>query len=198
MSILIPWTRIADLTIRPRLFSGNQEGVLGGEDLPTPRMGDRFAVDFITTQLRQDAESRLFIAALFEATTADARISLRLPNSKVMPGLAGAIVDGAGQAGSTINLRGLTPGATVRRGGFFSILHAGVHRVYMPRTEAMADAAGKMALPIWPMLRFLTADGDVCHFDDPMIEGQLIGLDKGAGFERNRTKPLTFTVQERK
>lgn len=198
MSVLIPWTRIADLTIRPRLFSGNQEGVLGGEDLPTPRMGDRLAADFLTTQLRQDAESRLLIAALFEATTADARIALRMPTATKMLGRSGAVVDGAGQAGSVVNLRGFMPGAVVRRGAMFSIVHNGVHHVFMPRAEVIAGASGKIALPIWPMLRFLTADGDACHLDDPMIEGQLIGFDKGAGFERNRTKPLTFTIQERK
>ncbi len=81
MSVFIPWYRIADLAIRPRLFSGNQEGVLGGEDLPIPRMGDRFAVDIVTSQLRQDAASRDLIGLLMEATTADARIELRLPNA---------------------------------------------------------------------------------------------------------------------
>lgn len=198
MSVLIPWTRIADLQIRPRLFSGNQEGVLGGEDLQVSRMGDRFAVDIVTTQFRQDDESRLFIGALFEATTADARIALRAPNLRPMPGRAAVVVDGANQAGSLLNLRGFSAGAVIRRYAFFSVVHDGVHRVMMPRAEAIADDAGKMTLPIWPMLRFLTADGDVCHINDPMIEGQLIGFDKGAGFESNRTKPMTFSIQERK
>ena len=79
-----------------------------------------------------------------------------------------------------------------------SIVHGGVHFVHMVRAETVADSNGRLSLPIWPMLRFVSADGDVCHFADPMIEGQLIGFDKGAGFERNRTKPLSFTIQERK
>lgn len=197
MSILIPWTRIADLTIRPRLFSGNQEGVLGGEDLQTPRMGDRFCADFLTSQLRQDAQSRELIALLMEATTADALIELRLPNRPKSIG-SGIAIDGAGQAGSVLNLRGAYPRTEFVHGRFFSVVHAGVHRVHMVRGRAVAGADGRVALPIWPMLRFISTDGDVCHFDKPMIEGQLIGFDKGAGFERNRTKPLTFTVQERK
>ena len=64
------------------------------------------------------------------------------------------------------------------------------------KREASTDPKGK-ALQV-AMLRFLTVDGDVCHFDQPMIEGQLVGFDKGAGFERNRTKPVTFTIQERR
>jgi len=196
LSVFVPWTRIADLTIRPRLFSSNQEGVLGGEDLQISRLGDRFAVDVSTTQLRQDAESRDLIGLLMEATTADARMQLRLPNAPRPIG-SGIVADGAGQTGSTISLRGAYRQTEfVRR--FFSIVHGGVHYVHMVRGRAMADANGKVALPIWPMLRFVTTDGDVCHFDDPMIEGQLLGFDKGAGFERNRTKPLAFSIQERK
>lgn len=197
MSLLIPWSRIADLTIRPRLFSSNQEGVLGGADLPIPRMGDRWAVDVSTTQLRQDAESRLLLATLFEATTADARIALRVPNrSRPMSG--GIVADGADQSGSILNVRGRFAGIAFARGDFFSIVHDGVHHVHMVRGQAISGTDGRAAVPIWPMLRFLTADGDVCHFDQPMIEGQLVGFDKGAGFERNRTKPLAFTIQERR
>lgn len=197
MSVFIPWTRINDLTIRPRLFSGNQEGVLGGADLPIPRMGDRFVVDVSTSQLRQDAESRQLIAALMEATTADARIALRLPN---MPTLirGNGVVDGAGQAGSILRVRDLIPNAVLHWGAFFSIVHAGLHYVHMIRAQVLVDASGRSAVPIWPMLRFITVDAEPCHFVDPMIEGQLVGFDKGAGFERNRTKPLAFSIQERK
>lgn len=197
MSVLIPWTRVADLSIRPRLFSGNQEGVLGGEDLPTPRMGDRFAVDVVTAQLRQDADSRLLTAALFEALTGDATIELRVPTAVKTAGLYGAVADGAGQSGSVLAVRGLTPGSAIRRGAFFSIVHDGVHRVHMVTREVIA-VGGKAQVAIWPMLRFLTADGDRCHFDRPMIEGQLLGFDKGAGFVRNRAKPLSFSIQERR
>lgn len=197
MSIFIPWLRIKDLTIRPRLFSGNQEGVLGGEDLPIPHLGDRFAIDVITTQLRQDAQSRELIALLMEATTADARMELRLPNRPRDIG-SGIVADGAGQAGSILNLRGAYRQTEFLRGHFFSIEHNGIHRVHMVRGRVVAGADGRVALPIWPMLRFLTTDGDRCHFDQPMIEGQLVGFDKGAAFERNRTKPLAFTIQERR
>lgn len=197
MSVLIPWTRIADLTIRPRLFSGNQEGVLGGADLQIPRMGDRFVVDVSTAQLRQDAESRQLVASLMEATTADARISLRLPNTPTLI-RGNGVVDGAGQTGSLLRVSGMIPNAALHWGVFFSIVHAGVHYVHMIRSQVLVDTSGRAAVPIWPMLRFITVDDEPCHFEDPMIEGQLVGFDKGAGFERNRTKPLAFSIQERK
>jgi hypothetical protein len=197
LSVFIPWTRIADLQVRPRLFSGNQEGVLGGADLQIPRMGDRFVVDVSTSQLRQDAESRLLIAALMEATTADARIELRMPNASPLA-ISDGLVSGAGQAGTTLMVRDLEANTAIPRGNFFSIMHGGVHYLHMVRVQAVADQYGNASVPIWPMLRFLTTDGDACHFVVPMIEGQLVGFDKGAGFERNRTKPLSFSIQERK
>lgn len=197
MSIVLPWARIADIAIRPRLFSGNQAGALGGADLPIPRLGDRFAVDVETTQLRQDAESRLLVAALMEASTADARIELRLPNRPAPIGGA-IVVDGAGQAGSTLAIRGVPASAILMRGQFFSIVHAGVHFVHMVQADVRASGAGRAAVPIWPMLRFLTIDGEACAFDQPYIEGQLVGFDRGAGFQKSRTKPFAFSIQERR
>lgn len=197
MSVEITWTRIKDAQLRPVLFSGNQEGSLGGETLPVPRLGDRLAYDINTAKLRQDAESRLLIAALFEATTLDARMLIRQPN-KSHPGFSGIVVDGVDQSGSVLKLRGVPPYAPVGgRGDFFNVLHRGRRYLYMLAAQVIADAAGRVAVPIWPMLRFLTVDASPCDFIAPVIEGQLVGFDKGAGFESNRTKPLSFSIVER-
>ena len=195
MSIEIPLTRIKDIQIRPVNFSGTQEGTLGGPSLPIPRLGDRFAVDISTSQLRQDSDSRLLIAALFQATTDDARIRFQQPNRR-RSGFA-AVIDGAGQSGRTLTVRGLPARAAFDQGEFFSLIHNGQRYVYMTAGAAIAGADGRAAVPIWPMLRALTIDAATCEFIAPYIEGQLIGFDKGAGFERNRTKPLTFSSVER-
>lgn len=196
MSVLIPWTRIASVALRPMLFSGEQEGSLGGIDLHVPRMGDRFAADVATTQFRQDAESRLFVAALFEASTDDARIALYQPAVRQQMA-AQPVVDGADQSGSTLRIRGLFRGSPLLRGQFFNIVHGGVHFLYMIRQQIVADANGSAAVPIWPMLRFLTIDGEPCVFDQPVIEGRLSGFDKGAQFTRSRVDPLQFAIAER-
>lgn len=197
MSILIPWNRIAGLTIRPQLFSGDQEGSLGGASLPIPRLGDRFAVDVTTTQLRQDAESRHLIARLFQASTLDARISLNAPNAGSSLGARGAVVDGVNQSGSTLKVRGMTPRTALLYGNFFHIAHAGSLYLYMVAAQVIADGLGSATVPIWPMLRFLTTDGDPCEFENPMIAGKLTGFDKGASFSRNSTSPIQFSISER-
>lgn len=198
MSVLLPLTRIANRAIRPRLFSGNQEGVLGGPDLPIPRMGDRFAVDVTTTQLRQDAEARLLIATLTEATTGDARIMLpQFDLARRSQVGVSAVVDGGGQLGSFLKLRGVQPGAAIVRGQYLTLVHADVGFVYMATAEVLANAAGRVTLPIWPMLRKATIDASPCAVDAPFIEGRLLGFDKGATFARNRVEPLQFAIEER-
>ncbi len=69
----------------------------------------------------------------------------------------------------------------------------------MATAQVLADATGRLAIPIWPMLRFLTIDGERAALDSPMIEGRLVGFDgKGVSFTKNRTEPLSFSVVERR
>ncbi|MCG7350013.1 hypothetical protein [Sphingomonas sp. ACRSK] len=198
-AIEIPHLRIKSFALRPRLFSGEQEGALGGPDLPIPRPGDRFAVDVATTQFRNESEGRRMVAALFEASNGSAIMRIVQPNKKRLIVGKGVMVDGTDQGGMTLSLRGLVPGAALTRGNFFSIVHGGQRYVHMiaGTGSAIADDAGRIALPIWPMLRFLTIDGEPAEFDAPMIEGKLLGFDKGASFVRAKTEPLSFSIQER-
>lgn len=198
VSISIPWTRIASVALRPLLFSGQQEGSLGGATLHIARLGDRFAADVQTTKFQQDDVSRQFIAAMFQATTLDAKIALYQPALHGARTWSVPLVDGAGQSGSTLAIRALYPGQAIRNGQLFNVIHAGVAFIYMATANLLADAAGKAAVPIWPMLRFLTVDGEPCNFVDPVIEGQLVGFDKGATFVKASVNPLSFSILERK
>jgi hypothetical protein len=200
MPVEIPHLRIRSFALRPRLFSGEQEGALGGPDLPIPRAGDRFAADVETTQFRHDEEGRLMTAALFEASNSSAIMRIVQPNKSrgSSPGTS-VVVDGTDQGGMTLSLRGLQRGAALTRGNFFSIVHGGRHYVHMIAGvgQMLAPDTGRVALPIWPMLRFLTLDGEPAEFVAPMIEGKLLGFDKGALFRRAKTDPLSFSIQER-
>lgn len=199
MSILIPTYRVVNASApRPVLFSGNQEGSLGGPSLRIPRMGDRFAIDVETGRIPNDDTGRRFVAALTQATTDDARFAFLQPNL-VNPATAGTIVaDSTGQGGTQLVIKGGVPGALIAWGRFFSIVHQGRRYVHMLTSDSIIDGGGRAALQIWPMLRFLSVDGQAVEIDAPVIEGQLIGFDaKGATFQRNYTNPISFTIQER-
>ena len=85
MSVVLPRLRIAGVQLRPVLFSGEQEGALGGESLPIPRMGDRWAAEITTSQLRHDDAGRDLVAALTQALTEDAIIDIDQPNRPCSP-----------------------------------------------------------------------------------------------------------------
>ncbi len=198
MSILLPTTRIASFALVPRLFSGEQEGALGGADLPIPRMGDRWTAIISTSQLRLDLAGRELLAALTMATTLDARMPIVQPNVPALPRGSAPVVNGANQAGSALTVRGIPAGTLLEWGRYLSILHLGVHHVHMVAQTVVVGAGGIATVPIWPMLRFLSLDGERVYLDEPMIEGRLIGFDKGGRFVRNRIDPLDFSIAERR
>lgn len=198
MSILLPTARVASFALVPRLFSGNQEGALGGDDLPIPRLGDRWIANVSTAQLRQNDDGRALLAALTMATTLDARMTIAQPHVPQLPGGSAPVVNDADQAGSSISVRGVPGGTLLEQGRYFSILHLGIHHVHMVAQATIVPSNGTVAVPIWPMLRFLTIDGERVYFDAPMIEGKLVGFDKGGRFVRNRIDPFEFSIMERK
>lgn len=196
MSVIIPSLRVRSFALVPRLFSGEQEGALGGPDLPIARMGDRWSANVATAQLRQDAASSALVAALTVATTDGARMAISQPHVPQLPASA-PVVDGVNQAGSAIAIRGVPANTLFQVERYISILHLGVHHVHMVTAAVTTPTTGRVTLSIWPMLRFLTLDGERVHISDPMIEGRLVGFDAGAAFVRNRREPVGFSIVER-
>lgn len=196
MSVVIPRLRVASTQLRPVLFSGEQEGSLGGPTLPIPRMGDRWAVDIETAQLRFDDAGRDLVAALTQALSDDALIEIGQPNRPGGLILSDGLVSGSNVGGTSLPVRGVTGGMTCPRGLYLSIVHGGRRYVHMTTAAAVASAGGAISLPVWPMLRFLTVDGAAVELIAPKIEGKLSGFN-GAKWVRNRTDPLSLTISER-
>lgn len=192
----MPAFRVASAQLRPQLFSGDQEGTLGGPTLPIPRMGDRWAYDVVTAQLQLDAPGQQMVAAVTRATTEDALMVIGQPFLAAPLTTGDGRVDGASQGGTTLKLRGLAAGAPVPVSAMLSIIHAGVRYVHQVVSGATVDGGGRVAVLVWPMLRFLTVDAEVVELVEPKIEGKLSGF-AGGKRTRNRIDPLSFTIAER-
>lgn len=80
------------------------------------------------------------------------------------------VVDGEGQAGQTINLRGFDPGDTMRKGSFFCYDTSTFRMLHIVTATTSADAHGEMALPIRPGIRKAPADGAALTLDYPTCE----------------------------
>lgn len=194
----IPWYRIRKFGLRPMPVASEQTGALGGPDIDQPRMGDRYAVDVATAGLTLDAQGRQLVAAMTEAISAGATMRVRLPNVPVgIESNAGSVVDGSGQLGSSVRLRGLVAGTTIVRWQPITIEHAGVAFLHTAAAQVGVAGDGTVTVPIWPMLRFATVDGERVLVASPRIEGKLVGF-KGASFERHRMEPLEFSIVERR
>lgn len=176
-------------------FGGTLSPALGGQEQRINRLGSRFGIAVTMPPMPSAKLGRQWLASLILGKSEGVRIEL--PMAGFDPGLPGAVlVDGAGQAGTTLNVRAATPNYAFRFGQFFSIVTGGRHHLHMVAAETLADSAGEAALPIAPMLRTPPADGDACHFAQPMIEGFISGSELAWQWSIGNFVGLEFEIRE--
>lgn len=175
MSIALP-TKPGIKSAKIRLLDWNEQlkPILGGVTQVVQRLGTRTSYEFTLPIMAAEPLGRIWASRLRQAKLGGAL--MRLVQDQFTIGIPGAIiVDGAGQTGSTLNIRGGTPYYAVREGQAFSIIHNGRRYVHFAASDAVLSSSGTAALPIVPMLRFITVDAETCEFGQPMIEGTISG-----------------------
>lgn len=80
-------------------------------------------------------------------------------------------VNGAGQAGRMLNVKGVRPGYVFRKGQWLSVIQAGQRFAYKSSAAATANGAGNIAIPLRTMLRTLLSNNAVVEIAKPMVEG---------------------------
>lgn len=161
---------------KPRMidFGGALTPALGGPVQTIMRLGTRHALEVTLPKMRTEPTGRIWSSKLRQAKLFGA--IMVFPQDGLTVGLAGApVVDGAGQAGMTLALRGFRPSYAVREGQAFSLINDGERYLHFAAAPAVADSAGEMVLSIFPMLRVIPDDGAVCEFASPKIQGSLSG-----------------------
>ncbi|WP_242095417.1 hypothetical protein [Sphingomonas sp. CROZ-RG-20F-R02-07] len=203
MTIILPSSPLPkSATPAPIVFGGWQTPATGGVESWLGFMGSRLSMAIETPNLRPEPDGRLWTAALLDAWLTGEPVACRFPQPGLVSrvglpaGGTGVAVDGAGQAGMTLNVRGMAAGSSVVRRQFFHIMHAGRRYLHYATGSVLADANGTAAVPIGPMLRIQPDDGDHCEFGEPMIEGKLSGNDKGWTMIPARVQGLSFTIAE--
>jgi hypothetical protein len=195
MSVLLP-TSPGIRSAKPRLrdFGGWIEPSTGGKAQRLNRLGNRFGADIQVATSRSTDTGRVIAARLMRGLTEG--ILLPFPQD-FDPGNVGqgVTVDGGGQQGSILNLKGFPAGYVVREGQFFSLIHGGRRYVHAAAAD-MPTTGGRVQLPIFPMLRVIPNDGEVCEFDQPMIEGFITGNELAYALQTAPYLDVSFTMTE--
>ena len=164
---------------KPRLldWGGRLVPPLGGAVQTLNRLGTRWAVDVTIPLMRTEPDGRTWAAALAQAKVNGVAMWFRQDGLTIgVPAASGTpLVNGAGQSGTTLAVKGFRAGYPIRQGQFFSIYNGGRYYLHMATAVTVADGGGLASVPIFPMLRISPADNAACHFAKPMIQGSLAG-----------------------
>lgn len=164
----------------------------GGDDQEILRKGSRYALTFQMPPMR-------YVTGMGwgRLRKRGVTVLMRVFQPGFDTGAPGSpVVDGAGQAGESLALRGLTPHYVIRADQFLSVVTGGQRFLYQAEEEVVADAAGEVTVPLLDMLRRPHADGDVVEIAKPMVEGFVRNLGEWT-VGVDRLVMLQFTVRER-
>jgi hypothetical protein len=188
----LPWT--AD--VKPRLvrFGTDLTPALGGDVARINRLGSRFSVDVVLPMLQSDM-GPLWIAAGLQADTTNSTVTFTWP-SAYYEGTTSAEVNGAGQAGSNLAIKGLAAGLVIPPLIPFSFYINGRNYLHMTTQEVTANGSGDAVLSIAPMMRFAPTDSLALSFETPTIEGFIQGKTLDWELQLSRFHKITFTLQE--
>lgn len=169
MAIFLGKVRIRTAIVRVVDFAARLTPPLGGPVQRVERMGTRYALDVELPPIPEDAEGRLLTAMLQQAMSEGALMPFPQPGLRLAA--AGTpVVDGAITNKGLLPLRGFAQGSVIRKGQYLSVVIGGRRYLHRAKIETLADPAGKMVLPIMPLLRASATDGDLVELK-PMIEG---------------------------
>jgi hypothetical protein len=166
----------------------------GAELLRVDRLGSRYKVRLSFPPFDDLAQGRIIVSRLIRAK----RMGIRTEYPLMCPQpLQDAVVDGAGQAGTTLRIRGIAAGMVVREGFWLSIVRStGQHFLHNVAGEVVIDAGGRAALPLSEMLRRPFGDGDRVKLVQPMIEGLVDGDEQAWSLSVEHHVGIEFTVEE--
>lgn len=197
MAVELPQPRLPQRAV-PKLldWGSDQKAPMGGAFQRLNRLGNRFALEITYPRLKPEPDGRILASRLRRAKTEGALFPV--PQPGLVIGVPGApVVNGAGQAGLALLLRGFAAGYVVREGQFFSIIHGGRRYLHVADADAVANQAGGLVVGLYPMLRVRPADGAICEFAKPYIEGIVAGASIDLELTAAKAMLPTILITER-
>lgn len=175
---------------------GTMRSATNAKGLRLNRLGSHYRAA-VTMPLHRSEDAAPLIADLIAAKQEGLR--MRYPLQGVDQSGSGApVVDGAAQSGTSLKLRGMTPGYVLKKGFWLSIVDPdGQHFLHNVFSGATVGSDGKATVQIRPMLNYAFANGAQVHITTPMIEGEVLGNEQSWQIVRgDRIVGLAFTIEE--
>ncbi|MFN3387435.1 MAG: hypothetical protein ACK40O_00775 [Allosphingosinicella sp.] len=167
----------------------------GGRVQRVDRLGNRFAATFVFPPFDSSDLGRIVVSRLIRAKSEGIRLKLQLGDFN--PGAPGAtVVNGNGQAGSLLAVRGFAAGYQVREGQWFNHVRGDDILLYNASADAIATAGGLATVGLAPMMRTEPVDGDVLNFLNPVIQGFVDGDELAWQMAVELKIAIEFTVEE--
>lgn len=174
--------------------SNDLSPAFGGADQQIRRKGSRYALAF-TMPPMDYVDAMPWMADL--GAEGDTVVMEVYQPGLVIPPAGTPAVNGTGQAGALLSIKGLPAGYVIRKGQFFTLIQQGQRYLYRAAQTATANGSGVVSVPLQTMLRRPPTDGDVVEIEVPKIEGFVRNFDDPE-VEQDHLVILTFTVRERR
>jgi hypothetical protein len=169
-----------------------QRGALGGVHIRIDRPGSRYGITLQFPPIETRQVGRMVVSRLIQAQRSGMRVAL--PLGDFQPGSPGnPVVDGNDQAGTSIAVRGFTPGYAVREGQWFTHVQGDDAKLYNVAAPTIANALGKAIVIIEPELGLEPIDGDRLLFGKPVIQGKPVGNE--ATWKMSLARHIGFDLQ---
>lgn len=181
--------------VTPRLINSRSalSSAFGAGDQRLARMGARWALDVTMPPMRYAD------AMAFADLASETEICIfPIPQPGIDIGTPGVgQVDGAGQSGSTLALKGLTPHYAFKKWQWITVITSSTRYCYRVASVCVVGSDGKINLPLSTMLRVPHANNDLVKIADPEIEGFVTLPDDAWAYDTAHLVYLSFTIQER-
>lgn len=181
----------------PLDFGSVQKPFLGGPSIRVNRLGKRFGARVTLPPLRSDAEGLIFVSRLLQAREDEMLLDCPLVDGNFAP-MGASKVKVAASGGTTLQIKGMSVGASAGEGRIFHIMHGGRPWVHMLKGDIVADGAGDAVANIWPPLRTAISVNDLISFDAPKMQGHVVDEQPAWDMALARRTSLSFTIEESK
>lgn len=170
----------------------------GAASLKVERPGGRHRLAFTwPREVMRPETAAKFLSRLKRGRRQGVQIDVLMPQAQGSPG--SPVVSGAGQSGTSLNVRGLTPGYTAREDYWLTIVEAdGTAYLHSVFQTVQASGTGTATIEIEPPLRAPFPDGARIELAQPYIQGDLVGETLSYAYEDLRQIPLSIVIEERK